>query len=99
MEVGEMTPGTEIALTGDARWQATSVPMTLEGMDGSNGETKVADNANEKPRWGVGIADLTPDVREQLNAPDDLHGALIERVQPGSPSDDAGLQPGRSSWA
>jgi len=34
-------------------------------------------------------------VREQLRAPDDLHGALIQRVQPGSPSDDAGLQPGQ----
>jgi serine protease Do len=43
----------------------------------------------------VGIGDLTPEVREQLRAPDDLHGALIERVQPGSPSDDAGLQPGQ----
>ncbi|MGA8878574.1 MAG: PDZ domain-containing protein, partial [Candidatus Korobacteraceae bacterium] len=94
MEVGEMTPGTEIALTVVRDGKTSSVPVTLEGMDGSNGETKVADNANEKPRWGVGIADLTPEVREQLNAPDDLHGALIERVQPGSPSDDAGLQPG-----
>jgi serine protease Do len=94
MEVGEMNPGTEIALTVVRDGKTTSVPITLVGMDGSNGETKVADNANEKPRWGVGIADLTPDVREQLNAPDDLHGALIERVQPGSPSDDAGLQPG-----
>jgi serine protease Do len=64
-------------------------------MDSNDGETKVADNANEKPRWGVGIGDLTPEVREQLQAPDDLHGAVIQRVQPGSPSDDAGLQPGQ----
>ena len=51
--------------------------------------------ANDKPRWGVGIADMTPEVRQQLQAPDDLHGAVIQRVQPGSPSDDAGLQPGQ----
>jgi serine protease Do len=75
--------------------KSISVPITLVGMDGSNGETKVADNANDKPRWGLGIADMTPDLRQQLGAPDDLHGAVIERVQPGSPSDDAGLQPGQ----
>ncbi len=95
MEVGEMTPGTEIALQVVRDGKSMSVPITLESMDGSNAETKVADNSNDKPRWGVGIADLTPDVREQLQAPDDLHGAVIERVQPGSPSDDAGLQPGQ----
>jgi len=94
MEVGEMTPGTEIALQVMRDGKSISVPITLEGMD-TDHDTKVADNANDKPRWGVGIADLTPEVREQLRAPDDLHGAVIERVQPGSPSDDAGLQPGQ----
>ncbi|MFZ0793857.1 MAG: Do family serine endopeptidase, partial [Candidatus Korobacteraceae bacterium] len=95
MEVGEMTPGTQIALQVVRDGKSTSVPITLESMDGSSGETKVAENTSDKPRWGVGIADLTPEVREQLQAPDDLHGAVIERVQPGSPSDDAGLQPGQ----
>ena len=94
MEVGEITPGTEIALQVMRDGKSISVPITLEGMDSGDHDTKVAANSNDKPRWGVGIADLTPDVREQLRAPDDLHGALIERVQPGSPSDDAGLQPG-----
>jgi len=95
MEVGEMTPGTKVALQVVRDGKSTSVPVTLEGMDSSNGETKVADNSNDKPRWGVGISDITPEVREQLQAPDDLHGALIQRVEPGSPSDDAGLQPGQ----
>ena len=95
MEVGEMTPGTKIDLEVMRDGKSSSVPVTLEGMDGSNGETKVADNAGDKPRWGLGIADITPEVREQIQAPDDLHGAVIERVQPGSPSDDAGLQPGQ----
>jgi len=94
MEVGEMTPGTEISLEVMRDGKSLAVPITLEGMDSGDRDTKVADNQNDKPRWGVGIADLTPEVREQLNAPDDLHGAVIERVQPGSPSDDAGLQPG-----
>jgi len=94
MEVGEMTPGTQIALQVMRDGKSISVPVTLEGMDSSDRDNRVADNADQKPRWGIGIADLTPEVRDQLQAPDDLHGAVIERVQPGSPSDDAGLQPG-----
>jgi serine protease Do len=95
MEVGEMTPGTKVALQVMRDGKSTSMPVTLEGMDGSNGETRVVDNGTGKPRWGVGISDITPELREQLKAPDDLHGALIQRVEPGSPSDDAGLQPGQ----
>jgi serine protease Do len=94
MEVGEMTPGTQIALQVMRDGKSMSVPITLESMDGEQ-DTKVADNSNNKPRWGIGIADMTPELREQLQAPDDLRGAVIERVQPGSPSDDAGLQPGQ----
>jgi serine protease Do len=33
-------------------------------------------------------------VRQQLNAPDQLHGAVIQNVRPGSAADEAGLQPG-----
>ncbi len=71
------------------------MPLTLEGMDGDRRQEAGAENNNDKPRWGLGIADITPEPAEQLQAPDDLHGAVIERVLPGSPSDDAGLQPGQ----
>jgi serine protease Do len=42
----------------------------------------------------LGISDLTPDVRQELQAPSDLQGAVIERVVPGSPADNAGLSRG-----
>ena len=95
MEVGEMTPGTQISLQVMRDGKTVSVPVTLESMDATDRGTKVAENNSDKPRWGIGIADLTPEAREQLRAPDDLQGAVIQRVQPGSPSDDAGLQPGQ----
>ncbi len=90
-----MTPGTQIALQVMRDGKTVSVPVTLESMDTADRDTKVAANNGDKPRWGIGIADLTPEAREQLRAPDDLQGAVIQRVQPGSPSDDAGLQPGQ----
>jgi serine protease Do len=45
-------------------------------------------------RWGLGLGNLTPELRDQLQAPRDLHGAVIEQVQPGSPADNVGLQQG-----
>jgi len=53
-----------------------------------------ASNEDGKAHWGLGLADLTPEVREQLQTPSDVHGAVIERVQPGTPADNAGLQRG-----
>ena len=44
--------------------------------------------------WGIGLGNLTPELRDQLQAPKELHGAVIEQVQPGSSADNAGLQQG-----
>ncbi len=95
MEVGEMTPGTQVALQVMRDGKNISVPVTLESLDSGDRETKVAENSGDKPRWGIGIVNMTPELREQLNAPENLQGAVIRQVQPGSPSDDAGLQPGQ----
>jgi serine protease Do len=47
-----------------------------------------------KARWGIGLADLTPEVREEIQAPADVKGAVVQQVQPGSAADDAGLREG-----
>ncbi len=44
-------------------------------------------------RLGVLIQDLTPELSEALNL-DITHGAVITRVEPGSPAEDAGIAPG-----
>ncbi len=71
------------------------MPVTLEELGSKDKREELNASAdNGKPRWGIGIADLSPDVREQLQAPASLKGAVIQRVQPGSPAEEAGLQPG-----
>ncbi len=94
-QVSEMRPGTKVALDILRDGKSMNVPVTLEEL-GSKDKTEElnASADNGKPRWGVGIADLTSDVREQLQAPSTLKGAVIQRVQPGSPAEEAGLQPG-----
>jgi serine protease Do len=72
-----------------------SIPVTLEALGNRSAEGK--DNSREgegKMHWGIGLGNLTPELRGQLQAPPDVKGALIEQVQPGSSADNAGLQQG-----
>lgn len=95
VEVGQKTPGTTIKLEVVREGKSVSVPVTLEAMGSRDKQSnEVSENDHGKMHWGVGLGDITPDIREQLQAPKDLHGAVIEQVQPGSPADNAGLQRG-----
>ena len=95
MEVSQKQPGTTIKLGVMRDGKSVNVPVTLQEMGSRDkGEDESASNEHGKARWGLGLADLTPDLREQVQAPTDLKGAVIERVQPGSPADNAGLQAG-----
>jgi serine protease Do len=95
VEVGQKRPGTTIKLEVIRDGKNVNVPVTLEAMGAHDKEgNEVAEADHGKMRWGLGLSDMTPDLREQLQAPGDLHGAVIERVQPGSSADNAGLQRG-----
>jgi serine protease Do len=93
--VGQMKPGSEVKLNVLRDGKSMTVPVTLEAM-GSRDKVgnEVGENAQGKIRWGIGLADVTPEIRQQLQAPNSIHGAVIEQVKPGSPADDAGLRQG-----
>lgn len=93
--IGQKQPGTKVDLTVLREGKTMSVPVTLDAL-GSHGPSSgsAAEESQGKMRWGIGLENLTPDVREQLQAPRDIHGAVIEQVQPGSSADNAGLQQG-----
>jgi len=92
--VGEKSPGTTINLDVIRNGGSMKVPVTLEAMSKRDGETETGNAAQGKPRWGLGMQELTPDMREQLQIPSDVRGAIVDNVQPGSPADNAGLQRG-----
>jgi serine protease Do len=94
VEVGQKQPGVTIQLEVMRDGKSITVPVTLEAMGGRD---KIAEGGNAehgKGRWGIGLADLSPDLRDQLQAPSDIHGAVVDNVRPGSPADNAGLQRG-----
>ena len=93
VEVGQTAPGTTIQLGVVRNGKNETIPVTLEAMGKKAGEVS-ASNENGKPRWGLGLADLTPDIRQQIQAPQNVSGAVVGSVQPGSPADNAGIQKG-----
>jgi serine protease Do len=53
------------------------------------------DRAEEAgPRLGVAVAPLSGDLRAQYGIPNEVAGLLVQRVEPGSPADAAGIVPG-----
>ena len=91
--VGDQQPGTKIELTVMRNGKQMQVPVTLGTYDKGNVEN-ASETTNGKPRWGVGISNITPDVRQQLDLPSDVKGAVVGNVVPGSPADNAGLTQG-----
>jgi serine protease Do len=93
MEVGQKRPGDTIHLEVVRDGKTVSVPVTLEAMGAATGSA-TAGTEHGKGRWGLGLGDLSPAARDQMQIPSDVHGAIVEDVQPGSPADNAGLQRG-----
>jgi len=93
MKVQQQQPGSTIKLAVMRDGKDMTVPVTVELMGGKKG-TETASAENGKPRWGIGIADLDSNTRQQIQAPTQVQGAVVARVAPGSPADNAGLQPG-----
>jgi len=93
--VGQTRPGTTIKLQVMRDSKGMELPVTLEKMGARDkGEDESASTEGGKPRWGLGLGEMTPNVRQQLRGGNDLKGVVVERVVPGSPADNAGLRPG-----
>ena len=93
--VGQKQPGSKITLKVLRDGKTMTIPVTLEELGSRNTEGKdESGNGEGKMHWGIGLGNLTPELRDQLQAPKEIHGAVIEQVQPGSSADNAGLQQG-----
>lgn len=93
MLVGQKRPGDTIHLEVLRDSKPVSVSVKLEALGGDKG-TETAGGEHGKGRWGLKLADLTPDTRNEVQAEPSVHGAIVEDVMPGSPADNAGLQRG-----
>jgi serine protease Do len=93
--VSETSPGTTIEL-GILR---NGSPQTLSVKVGEyHKDAEVASDGDsatpQKGKLGLAVAELTPDVRQQLHIPQQVNGVAVQSVRPASPAEDAGLAPG-----
>jgi serine protease Do len=89
-------PGDKVSVGIFRDGKTTSVPVTLESINKKSEEASNTGSGSEhgKALWGVGLQNLTPDLRDQLQLPSDVKGAVVTNVVPGSPADNAGLSRG-----
>src|SRR3954467_4088097 len=92
--VTQQRPGTKVELTILREGKRMYMPITLEELKASGEHNAKPAEGQGKMRWGLGLGDLTPDVREQLQVPSSVHGVVVQQVRPGSSADNAGLQQG-----
>jgi serine protease Do len=101
--ISAMAPGSQINLRIMRNGQSQNVNMTLAELPSPKGtEQQQSSNLREKPspqepapeRLGVAIAELTPDIAEELKLPATVKGVVLADVEDGSIADEAGLQPG-----
>ncbi len=94
--VSEMNPGSALKLNVMRDGKPLTLNLTVGEYQGKNQEASNDDGApgSQKGRIGLAVADLNNQAREQYNIPDQVQGVIVENVRPGSPAEDAGIQPG-----
>lgn len=96
--VADLSPGDQRSVTLWRNGKSMDVNVTIGGNDDSkqaandSGDGKV--QPSNQPSIGVGLANLTPDVRQQLNLPRGVEGAVVANVNPDKPAAAAGIQTG-----
>jgi len=90
-----LRPGTEIEVRVLRDGQEKTVSLTVGTQPGE--EMLAAgspDNGDDGVLDGVGVSDLTAQVRREFEIPARIEGAIVTQVDPASASADAGLAPG-----
>jgi serine protease Do len=96
--VADLAPGDRADVTVWRQGVSKDLRLTI----GENGRDQQASAeidkggpaAHKVPTIGIGLADITDDVRQALNLTEKEKGAVIESVAPDKPAADAGLQTG-----
>ncbi|HZQ95305.1 MAG TPA: Do family serine endopeptidase [Candidatus Sulfotelmatobacter sp.] len=92
--VAQQKPGKKVEVTILRDGKTMTMPITLEELKAAGEHSANSAESQGRMRWGLGLGDLTPELRDQLQAPSHLRGVVIEQVRPGSSADNAGLQQG-----
>jgi serine protease Do len=95
LAISQMSPGNALKVGVIREGKAMNLDLTV-GQYHAKGEEASSGNptGQQKGKIGVAVANLDDNVRQQFNVPDQVKGVVVQDVRPGSPAEDAGLQPG-----
>ena len=95
--VGSHVPGAEVALTVIRDGADLVTQVTLADIPGGDKDHDGKTTPTEAPKNDIGVQmdDVDRKLRRTYNLPDDLTGAVITDVKPGSKAEEAGLRPGQ----
>ncbi len=100
LAVAGTAPGTKVQLGILRNGHTQNVDLTVgeytakDQRASNDSDDSGGSPSQQQGKLGLAMSDVTPDIRQQLNLPDNIKGAAIASVRPGSPAEDAGLQPG-----
>ena len=94
--VSEMEPGMSLTLGLLRDGKPVTVNLTVGQYKAKGAEVASADQPEGTGggKLGLAVTDLSAEARQQIEAPDELHGVVVETVRPASPADEAGIRPG-----
>lgn len=96
LAISRLAPDTEVAITYVRDGKNATVTAKLGRLETQTlaGGPAAGDGKDVGVLNGVGVSDITAEVRAQLHVPADLKGAIVTQVDPDSASARAGLQEG-----
>jgi len=94
MMISMMQPGSEAKLKVVRDGSQRDVTIQLRELPTEEAENNNQGGEESQASAGVEVANLTPDLAQQLNLPPTTTGVVVERVSPTSPLADSGLQKG-----
>jgi serine protease Do len=91
--IADGQPGAVVGLGVLRDGEKQTVQVTLASQPQAE-QVAAKDEAMPRPSIGVALTGITPELRDRLDLPADLKGAIIANVTPDSPADRAGLHQG-----
>lgn len=99
--VADVAPGARETMTIWRKGKSIEAPITI-GQNGDDQQVAAAGNGEQQapyaglrvPTLGLGLTDITPQLRQAMNLPASERGALVESVSPEKAAAASGIQPG-----
>jgi serine protease Do len=94
--VADLSPGDKKLLTVWRNGKSVDVGVVAGSTDGGTKQAAAeqGDGKSNQPSLGIGLANLTPEARQQLNLPRDAEGVVVASVNPDKGAAEAGIRTG-----